>query len=217
MKKFILLFIVVLFSASYSVAQTEKGKIYAYSGSNATILFENMDVEYGAHKGMDPKKFHLNILPAVGYFFVDNLAIGLGLDFNYKHIKITETVIAEDITYKPESRTGFAFAPFAKYYFLEDKMKPYVIGEFNYGWGWSKKESLLLNEVIKDDLNDNVIGFGFGAGIAYFVSDCVALDLGFIYKHDKITYKIKDKPGYYEDLSNINSAFRIRLGFSIHL
>lgn len=148
-------------------------------GGNAAFDYE---------KQGDYKATTIMVSPNAGYFFINNLAGGLRVNF------WTNKVKGDD-----ESSTFFSVAPFARYYFLPAAQKINVFADAAYGFGsggYKDKES--LNEL------------SIMAGPAIFLSSNTALELALYYK----SYGGK----YYENVAgDKENHFGLSIGLQVHL
>lgn len=152
MKKLFLFAAVIFASASY--AQTEKGNWFAGSDLGLSYSSETNTPKYDGTKGNKTTQSTFKITPNVNYFVIDNLAVGLGLEYS---------------TTKKESsdENKFAIAPNATYFFpLSANLAPFVGAKVGYAM-----ESAGSSDASKY----NGLVFGGKAGIAYFVNQGAAI------------------------------------------
>jgi hypothetical protein len=177
MKK-VLFAVFLLVSSNAIFAQVNKGQWLA--GGN--IGFES-------RKQGDNKATYFNFSPDAGYFFINNLAGGIRLDFSSYKVKGID-----------DATTSFSLAPFARYYFLPAAQKVNVFADASFGFG-SK------GTADKESFNE----FGIMAGPAVFLTPNTALEFAVYYKSaGGDAYKI----GTDDDRYN---RFGINIGFQIHL
>jgi len=214
MKKITLLIALISFGAIS--AQTEKGT-FAISGktglgfTSTTVKYENAgQTEDG------PKTSSFNISPSVGYFIIDNLEIGLELDYTTSTTK--QKIVGSPATVgtpgypsidTKSTETTFAIMPTTTYFFSKEKARPYI----NAGMGFvdikQKANSLSSSGAISSyENNNNGFIWGVGGGLAYFISKSISFDLGLGYA--KYTYK--------EDGVKIKSgALNANIGISVFI
>lgn len=218
MNKFILL--LALFSFGVITAQTEKGT-FAISGQTG-LGFTSTTVKYdSAGQPSDgPKTSSFNISPSLGYFIINNLEIGIVLDYR-------TTTTKQQTTYFDPSGTGnniitipyatadlkstqktLAIIPTATYYFSKGKVRPYA----NVGLGFAniKEKNSASNNTFLYSTSSNNSGFVWstGAGLAYLVSKYVGFDLGLGYAQ----YSYKE-----DDIKTKSNALGINIGISVFL
>ncbi|MCB0515062.1 MAG: hypothetical protein R2798_09600 [Chitinophagales bacterium] len=102
MKKITCLFI-VLFAAMGLQAQTEQGSL---------MLGGNLGFSSSSVKDVDGAVTDFSISPTVGYFVIDNLALGAG----FSYVSSKNTLGGADAT-----ASAFGFGPFVRYY-LENRL-----------------------------------------------------------------------------------------------
>ena len=150
--------VAVAFSAA-TYAQTEKGNwmvgsdlSFSYESAKLTSSEKRNNVTVERESTTNTFKF----IPNVNYFVINNLAVGLGLE--YRHEK---TKGASDAT------NSFAIAPNAHYYFpIGGKLAPFVGAKVGYAW---------QSEGSSDSQKSRGFLFGLKGGIAYFVNEGAAL------------------------------------------
>lgn len=193
MKKNLLLLTLVL-GFNFAVnAQTEKGKWLVSGASN--IGFNSVSTKYKAN-GMSadgPKVNTFNISPAVGYFVVDNLSIGLSLGY-------TNTSTKDEDDEKLSSST-FTVLPAATYFFTKNtSVKPYLAAGAGYA---SYKQAY-------GAISESNGGFAWevNGGLAYFINPKIGINLGLGYGQVSI-----EESGF---TMNANT-FGAKVGFSLFL
>jgi opacity protein-like surface antigen len=88
-----------------------------------------------------------------------------------------------------DKETSFMFGPTVRYYFGSTNIKPYVHGDVMFGNNKSEEGGV--------DSKSKVSGWDIGAGVAFFLNDYVAIDLGLGYgaytgtNDDDDKYKVK--------------------------
>ena len=150
--------VAVAFSAA-TYAQTEKGNwmvgadlSFSYESAKLTSSEKRNNITVERESTTNTFKF----IPNVNYFVINNLAVGLGLE--YRHEK---TKGASDAT------NSFAIAPNAHYYFpIGGKLAPFVGAKVGYAW---------QSEGSSDSQKSRGFLFGLKGGIAYFVNEGAAL------------------------------------------
>lgn len=200
MKKLLVVGAVALFASMN--AQMEKNS-WIVSGKTG-IDFNSSTSKYSSQgNSIDgPKVSTFSISPSVGYFVVDNLAIGVDLGFN--STKTTFTNAALDVDYTDKTST-FTILPNATYYFpTASKVRPYLGAGVGYG-------SLTgYNEIT--DTNSTNGGFLWGAkgGLVYLVNSNIGLDLGAGYS----SFTVKQTEQNIE-LKTVANTFGVSAGVSI--
>ncbi|MCE7864245.1 MAG: hypothetical protein DYG99_11965 [Bacteroidetes bacterium CHB5] len=156
MKRSIITVVAVMLSVTAFAQFTNQGTFLLGGSSNLGLGFLSEKFKLGGGDFQDGSKIsNFSFSTQAGYFFVDNLAAGVGLDFSNSKTK--------NDTFEQTS-SSLIFSPFIRYY-LE---KLYVEGKF--GAGSSKSTS--NNVEIKSSIN----AWSVGAGYAILLSDLVTLE-----------------------------------------
>ncbi|MCQ4034479.1 porin family protein [Kaistella montana] len=166
MKKLLLVGALALFAAVN--AQTEKGNWMVSGKSEIAFNSTNAKVKFQGNEVSDVKTSTFAFTPAASYFVINNLAVGLGLSYN--HSKTGDS----------KSDT-FTVIPQTTYFFpVAGEVKPYVEA----GIGYATNKTTEGGE----DFKLNGLAYGFGAGVAYFVTPNVAFNLGLNYTAANLKY-----------------------------
>jgi outer membrane protein len=171
---------ILIFSAK---AQTEQGSIMLGGSANLNIP---------TNDNTDGYNFTLN--PTVGFFLIDNLAIGAGLP-------ITSSRTEYNNNGNVDKRSSIGIAPFVRYYLGASNAKLFFQGRFGIQHFTAK------NEVNGREINkssDDAVFAGLGVGVAFFLNEHVGLE-------PSLTYDAYNRGTYN------NSAFNINVGFQIYL
>ncbi len=161
-RSFIVLFF--LFSAVNLYAQTEPGKTFVGAGTNLDLSFINTKIKVDNDLYDVGKSSSFEFSPQLGKFATLNFLIGGVMPINIS----TES----DEDDNKQTITSWAIGPFTRVYFGEEDTKFFLNGMAGLGKysiksdsGSDSKESAGLNT------------FQLGAGVAFFLSDHVSLDL----------------------------------------
>jgi hypothetical protein len=177
-KTFFLIMALCFFALSVTEAQVNKGRVllgvstsfsYVNYGSDLmSIDFSKIKFKANSIENLDPdiiKVTTFNLSPRFGYFFMNNLALGLNLS------------IGSSVD-KPESggkntMTTFGLGPFVRYYIPGSKVMPFF--EINSLFG-------SISEKYKDanyssSSKNSMSSIGGGAGIAVKLGDKVTFDM----------------------------------------
>lgn len=188
MKKLFLAAFVAVFSLSSANAQEESESTFGFAQGNF-IVEGNIGFNSTNDKASDTKTSSFNLSPKVGYFFTDDLAIGVQLDLGSSK---------EDDGFGELKTNSFGAALFARYYFLElgERFKTY--GEFGLGFASAKAEMGGM------EAKASGFGAGLGFGINYFVTEKFAINFGLSDVLSYSSYKPKGGDAYTEFNGNIN-------------
>jgi hypothetical protein len=187
-----------------------KGK---YLVGGASRLGFNLGVEKWISGSSESKTSYYNFdfMPKAGYFFIDNLAAGLFIDFNIYSYKAKDEGMISD------KGTTFIIGPFARYYIpVCDKLVPFAEAQVGFGIDNYKSRYYSTSDWVKT--NENVITFRLGGGATYFFNDIVGADLFLGFQHDTYKYKDTGSGGERSSDSKINyNEFVMQLGIVVIL
>lgn len=178
MSRFFLLLFIICASTQTSFAQTEQQSILL--GGTASISYTSQKPTH---------VFSVSLNPNFGYFIINNLMLGFGLG-----IGISSDNTASD--HKNRFTISSTFTPTVRYYFLKEKLKPFVFGRFGYTSSTSIHDGNIKNR-------DGITGGG-GIGLDYFVAKNVALECTLGYNATKIAR------------TALNTQFAIGLGLQYY-
>jgi outer membrane protein len=156
----------------------------------------------------DPDKLTtLTLQPKIGYFLVDNLAVGV--DFSLSMLNYRSGSEDEEMKYKS---SVLAAGPFVRYYFKGGKVTPYLEATALFGSVKNKYES--DTEWMDDEeYTSKIHSFEGGFGIAIPVGNRSAFDLMAGYN----SFTMKDKEENEDNTRNIIGSFGLRFGFVFFL
>lgn len=188
-------------------AQTEKGSFIISGQTNLGFASTTVKYKNDGQTFDGPKTNTFNISPSVGYFVINNLALGVALDFNSSTTKLkTGTVIESPddqifINGTKETQTTLSIIPNATYFFSEGKTRPFLSAGLGLG-----------NNKYKSNVNGsssmNGLVWTANGGFIFLIAPSVSIDLGLGYAN----YSFKN------DGVKINSgAFGANAGISVFL
>ena len=168
MKKFFLLAI-VLVSSNVILAQTEQGKYVLSGATGLQFISSNIEYEYDGQSLGDVTQTSFSVMPTIGYFVIDNLAIGLSATYT----STTQKDHGDKYT-----MSSAMILPSALYYFpVSGNLRPLVQA----GAGFMSTVSKGNNNY--DSYNQKISGLAinFGGGASYFINENVSLNFGLSY------------------------------------
>lgn len=200
-KKILLGFVLLIFVLSLS-AQTGAGKLLI--GGSSSFGFNAATVKYKSDLGDGTlgKETQVNLAPQAGFFVMDGLAVGLELNVDLSSSK-------EDDSDNKYNSTTLVAAPFVRYYYGTNKIKPFAEGSIGFGTIIEKDK----NGDVSTTFKTGVFGFGFAIGAAMFLNDNVSVDLGIGYN----SLSTKDKEDNPDNDKIISSGVGFQVGFSVIL
>ncbi|TYR36486.1 porin family protein [Sphingobacterium phlebotomi] len=155
MKKFYLTLAAVAALTFASQAQTEKGKFVVGGG----LGFDTESV-----KDTDVKYNSFNIMPSAGYFVSDNIAVGVGLGYQWNKSEYdAEASITE------QAKSSFTVAPFGRWYSANGPVR--FFGQLSVPMSWG-------NQKVNDEKTADISNYGveLAPGIAYFPTSKIGLE-----------------------------------------
>lgn len=185
MKKILLIIAVLLFAAG-SIVQaqmTNQGNFlagstlgFSKSSSDLKILSSNAEEE-----AQGPASYQISFSPDIGYFLIDQFALGLGMDFTFSRLEEPNTDRTDD--------SDLLFGPFARYYFpLEDGLAFFAEASFGFG---NSSDDIYVGDV-RQSINTNIFATGFGPGFTIISSKGIGLEaiLKYNYARSKFNTQI---------------------------
>jgi len=131
-----------------------------------TIGYSTIQTKSDAGNDTESTKFFcMNMMPKVGYFVIDNLAVGLDMQFGISSLKYPGD--------EKDNGTVITTGPFVRYYFPSGKILPYIEGGGTLG-SVSTKHEYSGNT---NKSNSNMNTWSLGAGITTSLSKKAALDI----------------------------------------
>lgn len=186
MKKFLFIVAVALTSVGY--AQTDKGDWMVGTDFGLSYQSSKETVKAGNERSVTTNTFR--VAPKLDYFVINNLSIGLGLEYANTKIK--------DVS---GSTNEFAVVPQVHYFFpLDTNLKPFIGAKVGYGFSSSGSE---------DAQKWNGLVLGGKAGVAYFVNNGAAVT-GYVgYDH----HNFKNKAD--KDITRKTGTLGVGIGVAI--
>jgi len=179
MKKVILIAVVSAISFA-GFSQTSKGTWLA----GGTAGFSSL-------KTGDAKLTIIDLSPNVGYFLINNLALGLNVQIA-SATSNSGVSGASDVT-----ATSSYFGPQVRYYFTSLGKNAKLFGNGTFVVGSTK---------VGSSASVSSTGWGLSAGSAFFLNKNVALEVALGYSSDKV-----------KDATESTNAIGLKAGFQIHL
>lgn len=180
MKKVNILTLVFIFAvAASSFAQTSAGTVFIGGGLGFSSSNSKETVKIGGTtiNTDGPQSTEFSILPGVGYFVADKLAIGIDISFTGNSLKENE----DGGDYTKVSTTTVGFTPFArKYFMLADNFG--FTGNLGVGvaFGSSKIENKQGNTTTTTEgPKVTTLEVGISPGLVFFPSNRVGLEANF--------------------------------------
>lgn len=176
MRKIIILFIIAsLFPWRVLLAQMTDGGNFmigsSFGLSSAQSRITQNDTG-GEAEGEGPSSTLFCISPKVGYFLVDNLALGIGLDYTFNEVNQPNKNRTKD--------SDLLFGPFARYYVpFSDDMAIFLEGNFGFG----NSSDIMDVDGVSQNISTNIFAIGAGPGLTVFSSDAIGISAIFKYNY----------------------------------
>ncbi|MEM5540137.1 outer membrane beta-barrel protein [Olleya sp. AS48] len=164
---------ILLFSFLYVNAQDE---VFGFMHKE---LFIEGNIQYSSidNQTTQNKITTLGLNPKVGYFILDELALGIQgsyqLETNTTTLPDPDPDTNTDVVRKVET-TYYSPGIFARYYFLQLGKRFFTYGELGGNYGM-KKRFVDVNGDIDNEVKTNVIDANLNLGLNYFVNDKIII------------------------------------------
>ncbi|MFN3802834.1 outer membrane beta-barrel protein [Belliella pelovolcani] len=209
MKRGLLLF-VLLCCGFAAKSQTEKGKLlfgastsFGLGEANTpmTIGFSSSELKFEDGSTVEVKNSNIYFAPKVGYFILDNLALGLNLAASFSNGETTQAVI------EVENKSNlFAIGPFARYYFTGDKIRPFT--ELSSLFGLRNEKNQV--GTVTTDNKYSLTSISGGLGMAVLLGERSSLDFMASYN----SFKLRESE---DSFINRQKTIGIKLGFTFFI
>lgn len=173
MKKITLLSLLFLLLQWSAFGQTlDKGNFMV--GSTVGFSTAKSKVTSGPRNDDGLSATQINVAPSIGYFILDNFAVGVGADFTLNSVTEPSQDKTED--------SDVLFGPFARYYFqTSDNVAFFLMG--NFGFGNSTDDQVINDE--KQSIHTNIIAVGAGPGLTIYSKGGFAIEALLKYNYAK--------------------------------
>ncbi len=167
MKKQILMTALMLSAGMLPAQYTTQGNFMmgttlGFSAATSTIT---QDYGTGDVAKENPTYTQFSIAPSIGYFLIDNLALGIGLDYTFNQVRNQGQNTNKD--------SDLLFGPFGRYYVpLSDDMSFFL--EANFGFGNSSDNQDVGG--VPQNISTNIFAIGVGPGFTIFSSEAVGIE-----------------------------------------
>jgi hypothetical protein len=172
MRKSLILIMALCFMSTFILkAQFDAGKIMvgiSSSSNNVVTMYAGGSANFFqigfstiSSSGSSEKATTFNLSPRIGYFFVQNLA--LGLDINY-------SLLSYGTGSNKETNSIFGLGPFIRYYISPKKVAPFVEAAASFGSSSYKYDDTPASKT-------NLTSFLGGIGLAILLGDKFSFDI----------------------------------------
>ncbi len=191
MKKIIGTLLILFICSMIGYSQFTKGKILA--GGSFNLSFNSNKYKSGSITSNTGNTNSFNLYPQVGYFFIDNLAAGAGLNILTGATKYTNA---------KSTYSSISIAPFVRYYYNK------FYGQFSFSSGSLKT----TNDIppAPSNTKSNTTGWSLAGGYAYLLNEHVAIE-------PQIGYGQSYQTGGGNSGKTTSGGLFIKAGFQIYL
>ena len=181
MKKLIIssalsLFAFVAFAQDLSVSQpTQQGNFVIGSRIGFSTAKSKVDVQSstGSIKGDGGSSAQFNLAPGIGYFFLDNFALGIGMDWLKTNSSTGVDLNGGTAAPQKSDNNNVLFGPFMRYFIPMGEDKAFFIGT-TVGFGNSKNQFTADNKT--QSIDNSLLTIGVGPGFTIYSKNGLALE-----------------------------------------
>lgn len=138
------------------------GSTVGFSAARSNVT---QNIETGETREDSPSTTQINIVPQVGYFLLDNLAVGIRMDYTFNQVREMEQTQVRD--------SDLLFGPFSRYYMSIGEDMAFIV-EAGFGFGNSNDEQLIAG--MRQRINTNIFAFGIGPGLTIISTDAIGIE-----------------------------------------
>jgi Outer membrane protein beta-barrel domain len=147
------------------------GSRVGFSAAKSSI---EVNSDAGSIKGDGGSSFQFNLAPGIGYFFVDNLVLGIGMDWLKTESKTGVDVSGAGAPPQKASNNNVLFGPFLRYFIPAGDDTALFLGT-SLGFGNSNNE-FTGSDNVTQSINTSLFVLGVGPGITIFNKNGFALE-----------------------------------------
>ncbi len=146
------------------------GGTLGFSSSSSNVDLSGGDVNFS---GRDSRATQFNITPSMGYFIVDNLALGIGLDYTLNKVEEPVDITDPQSSLDEEFDSDLLFGPFTRLYLPVGQDKAFFF-QADFGFGSAIDEIVIQGET--QTTSTNVFAVGIGPGFTIFSNDAIGIE-----------------------------------------
>ncbi|PHN00982.1 outer membrane beta-barrel protein [Flavilitoribacter nigricans] len=177
------------------------GSTLGFSTAGSRVI---QNVGDNQDEGEGPSSTQLSISPKIGYFIVDNFALGLGMDYTLNEVDQPNNNKVTD--------TDLLFGPFARYFLpLEDDIALMV--ETTFGFGRSSDTQDIGGQI--QNIGTNIFAFGIGPGITVISDSGIGISAVFKYNYARSEFDTNIDNIQRQTITRTN-AFDFSIGFQYY-
>lgn len=193
----ILLFFLPFMIPALSFSQTQEGAILGRGAFTVNFNSVKQEVDNSTRKLGSLTTLEFN--PAAGFFIIDGIAVGVGLDWQRQS--------AKDPDNKRNVEHSLTLGPFGRFY---TELGPFFQAQFSFGGGSEKERPEGGPEVIN---RFGVFSWGIGLGYPYFLNENISLEPLLLYRARN---QSRDLPGGSDEITKYRGLM-IQLGLVYYI
>lgn len=154
---------------------TRRGNFVIGSRIGFSTAKSSVDVQSssGSIKGDGGSSSQFNVSPGIGYFFMDNLVIGISMDWLATHSSTGIDLSGGTAAAQQSDNNNLLFGPFVRYFLPINGDKAFFIGT-TLGFGNSRNQFIADSKA--QTINNNLLTIGVGPGFTIFSHNGLALE-----------------------------------------
>lgn len=215
MKKVTILFIFSLITVAATAQLTvnnpaQRGNFMIGSRIAFSTSKSSVDVQSaaGSIKGDGGSSYQFNLAPGIGYFFADNFALGIGMDWIKTNSKTGVDLTGTTTASQESNNHNLLFGPFIRYFVPFGGDKAVFIGS-SIGFGNSKNQFATSN--VTQSINTSLLTIGVGPGFTIYSQNGLALEALVKYNFARSSTQI-DVQGIKRDSKTWTNALEFSVG-----
>lgn len=209
--------VLLLFYSLQCNAQFKKGD-WVTEGNIGNVASNTDKFEFSAPAGtnkQDNKTFKIDLAPAAGYFFTDNLVAGLAISFNYFNSTSKVYLTTGTLAQQTKSVTpALSIAPFVRCYFAGNETLSFygqvkggmvfTLSDKNVTTGYNSS-GIATSKYVKNSLQKPRNTFGeVLIGFNYFLSEKIAFNSSIGYSYNE--FNATQSTTFINLLTNVSTA-----------
>lgn len=197
-----------LLVSSQLVAQfTDQGNFLIGTTVGVSTATSKVTQNTGGDKneGSGPSSTQLSFAPKLGYFVIDNLAIGVGMDYTSSRVEQPN----EDAT----TDSDLLFGPFARYFLPLNDNDLALFLETTFGFGRSSDNQQING--MPQSIETNIFALGVGPGLTIISDQGIGISATLKYNYARSDFDTNFDNVQRQTITNTN-AFDFSIGFQYY-
>lgn len=137
----------------------------------------------------DNSALQFSVTPRIGYFLIENLVIGIGMDYTLNQTSRPVDPGNPSSRIETETDSDLLFGPYSRYYFLTGEDKA-LFGEVSFGFGSSSDKT---NIGTTQSTSTNVFAASIGPGFTIFSGDAIGIEALVKYNFSQSSFDIESQ------------------------